>query len=225
MNICLFAYNLFSTEEFISESKGILHIFSKFINISPLEFIITKRNIGVYLSIEISSIISVELGGNVMDVLTLAMWIGTAAFLVFSLIKDKQKTKKALKMAFGMGRGMLGNILSIIFLIGLVLTVLPPENIAEFIGSQSLLSATIVSAGFGTITLVPAFIAFPLVGTLVNAGVGIVPAVAFLTTLTMVGIVTFPLEKREFGLKFTATRNGLSFAFAIVIALIMGVIL
>lgn len=160
-----------------------------------------------------------------MDVLTLAMWIGTAAFLVFSLIKDKQKTKKALKMAFGMGRGMLGNILSIIFLIGLVLTVLPPENIAEFIGSQSLLSATIVSAGFGTITLVPAFIAFPLVGTLVNAGVGIVPAVAFLTTLTMVGIVTFPLEKREFGLKFTATRNGLSFAFAIVIALIMGVIL
>ncbi|MEA5137486.1 MAG: permease [Candidatus Fimivivens sp.] len=160
-----------------------------------------------------------------MDVLTLAMWIGTAVFLIFSLIKDKQKTQKALKMAIGMGSGMLGNILSIIFLIGLVLTVLPPENIAEFIGKQSLLSATIVSAGFGTITLIPAFIAFPLVGTLVNAGVGIVPAVAFLTTLTMVGIVTFPLERREFGFKFTAARNGLSFAFAIVIALIMGVIL
>lgn len=160
-----------------------------------------------------------------MDVLTLAMWIGTAVFLIFSLIKDKQKTQKALKMAIGMGRGMLGNILSIIFLIGLVLTVLPPENIAAFIGKQSLLSATIVSAGFGTITLIPAFIAFPLVGTLVNAGVGIVPAVAFLTTLTMVGIVTFPLERREFGFKFTAARNGLSFAFAIIIALIMGVIL
>ena len=160
-----------------------------------------------------------------MDVLTLAMWIGTGAFLTFSFIKDKGKTKRALKMAFGMGKGMLVSILSIIFSIGLILTILPPESIAEFVGKQSLFLATVISATFGTITLIPAFIAFPLVGTLVNAGVGIVPAVAFLTTLTMVGIVTFPLEKRAFGLKFTVVRNGLSFVFAIVIALVMGVII
>ncbi|MPM65403.1 hypothetical protein SDC9_112299 [bioreactor metagenome] len=160
-----------------------------------------------------------------MDVLTLAMWIGTAVFLIFSFIKDRGKTKQALKMAFGMGRGMLLSILSIIFLIGLILTLLPPERIAEFVGKQSLLLATVVSAAFGTITLIPAFIAFPLVGTLVHAGVGVVPAVAFLTTLTMVGIVTFPLERREFGVKFAAVRNGLSFIFAIIIALVMGVII
>ena len=160
-----------------------------------------------------------------MDVLTLAMWIGTAIFLIFSFAKNKGKTKQALKMAFGMGKGMLGSILSIIFLIGLILTILPPESIAEFVGKQSLLLATVISAAFGTITLVPAFIAFPLVGTLVHAGVGVVPAVAFLTTLTMVGIVTLPLERREFGLKFAAVRNGLSFIFAIIIALVMGVII
>ena len=160
-----------------------------------------------------------------MDVLTIAMWIATGAFLVFSFIKDKKKTKQALKMAFGMGKGMLGSILSVIFLIGLILTLLPPENIAQFVSKQNILLATVISAAFGTITLIPAFIAFPLVGTLVGAGVGIVPAVSFLTTLTMVGIVTFPLEKREFGLKFTVVRNGLSFVFAIAIALVMGVIL
>jgi hypothetical protein len=47
----------------------------------------------------------------------------------------------------------------------------------------------------------------------------------FLTTLTMVGLVTFPLERREFGLRFTTTRNIFSFAFAIMIALAMGVII
>jgi len=160
-----------------------------------------------------------------MDFLTLAMWIGTTIFLVFSFIKDRQKTKHAFKMAFNMGKGMLSSILSIIFLIGLILTLLPPESIAEFVGRQSVLLATVVSAALGTITLIPAFIAFPLVGTLVHAGVDIVPAVAFLTTLTMVGIVTFPLEKREFGLKFAAVRNGMSFIFAVLIALIMGVII
>lgn len=159
-----------------------------------------------------------------MDIFTVAMWIGTIIFLLISLKKDKKKTVKALKMAFGMGKGMLGSILSIIFLIGFILTILPPENIAEFVGSQSLFIATVSSAAFGTITLIPAFIAFPLVGTLVDAGVSIVPSVAFLTTLTMVGVVTFPLEKRKFGLKFTAARNGLSFLFAIIIAMVMGVI-
>lgn len=165
------------------------------------------------------------IGGSVVDVFTVAVWVGTAIFLVISLIKDKGKTKNALKMAFGMGKGMLVSILSIIFLIGLVLTFLPPQEIAVYVGKQDVLLSTVIAAALGAVTLVPAFIAFPLVGTLVNAGVGIVPSVAFLTTLTMVGCVTMPLEKEQFGTKFTLVRNGLSFVFAVVIALAMGVII
>ena len=160
-----------------------------------------------------------------MDVFTVAIWIGTLVFLLISLAKDKVKTMAALKMALGMGRGMMGSILSIIFAIGLILTILPPPEIARCGSEQSVLAGTVVSALFGTISLVPPCIAFPLVGTLVSAGVSVVPAVAFLTTLTMVGIVTFPLENKEFGVKFTAVRNGLSFVFAILIALVMGVII
>ncbi len=160
-----------------------------------------------------------------MDIFTIAVWVLTAGFCMSSFLKDKDKTKKAFNMAFGMGKGMLGSILSIIFLIGLILTILPPQQIAVFMGKQNLLLATVVSAAFGTITLIPAFIAFPLVGTLVNAGVGNIPSVAFLTTLTMVGIITFPLERKEFGMKFALTRNALSFLFAIIIALVMGVII
>jgi uncharacterized membrane protein YraQ (UPF0718 family) len=160
-----------------------------------------------------------------MDIFTLAVWIGTLAFLGVSLAKDKVKTKQALKMALGMGKGMLASILSIIFAIGLILTLIPPARIAGFLADQSVLLATAGGALLGTITLVPAFIAFPLVGTLVGAGVSVIPAVSFLTTLTMVGVVTFPLEKKEFGTKFTAVRNGLSFLFAIAIALVMGVMM
>ena len=160
-----------------------------------------------------------------MDVFTLAIWVGTLLFLVFSFVKSKEKTIKALKMAFKMGKGMALSILTFIFAIGLILTLLPPADIAAFVGGQPGFLATIAFALLGTITLIPAFIAFPLIGTLVGAGVSIVPSVAFLTTLTMVGIVTFPLEKKEFGMKFTAVRNSLSFLFALVIALVMGVVL
>lgn len=160
-----------------------------------------------------------------MDIFTKATWVGTFLFLLVSFLKDKAKTKNALKKAFAMGRGMIGSILSIVFLIGLILTILPPEKIAAFVSKQPLLTATVGAAAFGTITLVPAFIAFPLVSTLVKAGVSVIPAVAFLTTLTMVGVVRFPLEKREFGLKFAILRNGFSFVFAIIIAMVMGRIL
>ena len=160
-----------------------------------------------------------------MDIFTLAIWVGTIVFLGYSFKKNKEKTKTALKMAFNMGKGMAISIFSIIFLIGLILTFLPPADIASFVGEQSVFLATISAAILGAITLVPAFIAFPLVGTLVDVGVGVVPSVAFLTTLTMVGTVTFPLEKKEFGLKFTIVRNGLSLFFAVGIALVMGVVL
>ena len=121
-----------------------------------------------------------------------------------------------------MGRGMAISIFTIIFAIGLILTLIPPTQIAEFVSKQSILVATIAAAALGTITLVPAFIAFPLIGTLIEAGIGVVPSVAFLTTLTMVGVVTIPLEKKEFGTKFTVVRNLLSFIFALAIALVMG---
>lgn len=130
-----------------------------------------------------------------------------------------------MKMARGMMKNMIGQILGILFLIGLILTFIPPETIKSVLGKSNLFVSTIIAALVGSITLIPAFVAFPLVGSFVDIGASIVPAVAFLTTLTMVGVVTFPLEKQEFGLKFTLTRNLLSFLFAVGIALVMGGIL
>ncbi len=160
-----------------------------------------------------------------MDIFTIALWIITGIWFIWSIIKDKKRTLNSIKMSSGMMKNMISQIVGILFLIGLILTFIPPDTIKQYMGQSNIFISTIVSAFVGSITLIPAFVAFPLVGSLVNAGANIVPVVAFLTTLTMVGIVTFPLEKREFGLRFTVVRNFLSFIFAIVIALVMGVIM
>lgn len=160
-----------------------------------------------------------------MDIFTLIFLIIAVGLTVVSIIKDKKKTFAAMKKSKSMMGNMLGEIIAIIFLIGLLLTLIPPETIKSALGSANTFVSTILGAVVGSITLIPAFVAFPLVGSLVDAGASIIPAVAFLTTLTMVGVVTFPLEKKEFGTKFALTRNILSFGFAVVIALVMGVIL
>lgn len=160
-----------------------------------------------------------------MDIFTIILWVIAIFFFVISLIKHKKKTIESMKKSKGMMGRMLSDIIAIIFLIGLILALIPPATIKNVLGSSDVSIAVLIAALIGSITLIPAIVAFPLVGSLVNVGASIVPATSFLTTLTMVGVVSFPLEKKEFGLKFALTRNILSFCFAIIIALLMGVIL
>jgi len=160
-----------------------------------------------------------------MDIFTLLLWVVTGIAFIISIVKDKKKTINSMKMARGMMKNMIGQIIGILFLIGLILTFIPPDIIKEYLGKSNTLLSTIVAAVVGSITLIPAFVAFPLVGSFVDIGISIVPAVAFLTTLTMVGVVTFSLEKQEFGIKFALVRNSLSFVFAIFISFVMGVII
>jgi len=145
--------------------------------------------------------------------------------LAISVKRDKKKTLGSLKQAKNMMKSMLSDIVGILLLIGLVLALIPAEVIEKLIGGESGFFAVVISAVIGTITLIPAFVAFPLIGSLKASGAGIMTLTAFLTTLTMVGFLTMPLEIKTFGKKFTAVRNLLSFAFAIAIALVMGVIL
>lgn len=159
-----------------------------------------------------------------MDIFTLVLWIISLTWFAVSIIKDKDKTFKSIKMSGGLMKNMVGEIIGILFLIGLILTFIPPDVIKHYLGESNVFISTIIASFVGSITLIPAFVAFPLAGSLVDAGASIVPIVAFLTTLTMVGFVTFSLEKREFGFKFALTRNLLSFVFAVIIALLMGVI-
>lgn len=157
-----------------------------------------------------------------MDIFTLSFWGISIVLIGFSLVKSKKNTFEAMKKSKGMMGNMLGEIIAIIFIIGIVLTFIPPESIKSVLGSENTGLATVIAALAGSITLIPAFVAFPLVGSFVDVGASVIPAVAFLTTLTMVGVVTFPLEKREFGIKFALTRNVFSFVAALFIATVMG---
>lgn len=157
-----------------------------------------------------------------MDIFTIMLWGGAAAGFVLSVKKDRKRTFKALKMSSGMMKSMIGNIVGILLMIGLITTFITPEMIQNVLGESNVILSTLGAAVVGSVTLIPAFVAFPLAGSLKNMGADIVPLAAFITTLTMVGIATFPLEKKVFGVKFAIWRNVLSFIFAVIIAAALG---
>ena len=88
--------------------------------------------------------------------------------LLFSFFKDKKKTKDTFLQAFGMGKGMIVEIMVILALLGLIMAWLPPELIQKVLGSGNSIISAINGAFIGTVTLIPAFIAFPLAKDLLN---------------------------------------------------------
>ncbi len=120
---------------------------------------------------------------------------------------------------------MLPMVLIIILWIGLLLGFISSDTISRFAGEQSGFWGVLIVGLLGAVLFIPALLSFPLAASLLDGGASISVVAAFITTLTMIGTVTLPLEIRELGKKMALLRNGMSFLIAILIAFIMGAIL
>ncbi|KPU43485.1 putative permease [Oxobacter pfennigii] len=157
--------------------------------------------------------------------MTTALYVFAIAALGVSIFKSKEKTMLALKKAWKSFENILPQFLSILIIIGVILAILTPEQISEVLGSESGWYGVLIAAGIGSVTLVPAFVAFPLAAALLRNGAGIMQIAAFVSTLMMVGIVTMPIEIKYFGKKAAILRNVTALAFSLAVALVMGVML
>jgi uncharacterized membrane protein YraQ (UPF0718 family) len=144
--------------------------------------------------------------------------------LILSFIKDKKKTKMALKKAWKAFENILPEFLVVILLVGFLLAILNPETISKIIGAESGWFGVLLSGIIGSITLIPGFVAFPTAAILLENGAGYMQIAAFVSTLMMVGIITIPVEIKYFGRKISILRNVLAFVFSFIVAFIMGMV-
>ena len=142
--------------------------------------------------------------------------------LAASYLKDKSKTKKALKKAWKSFENILPELLVIMLLIGVLLAVVDHELISSLLGESSGWFGVILASIIGAITLIPGFVAFPTAALLLKGGAGYMQIAAFVSTLMMVGIVTLPVEVKYFGKKISYTRNVLGFMFSFIVAIVVG---
>ncbi|HQO08739.1 MAG TPA: permease [Clostridiales bacterium] len=158
-------------------------------------------------------------------IFTIAFYTITATLLLISFKKDRIKTKAALHKSWRSFENILPQFLSVLMLIGIMLTLLNPETISMLLGKDSGWFGVVSASVIGSITLIPGFIAFPLASALLKYGAGYMQIAAFISTLMMVGIVTFPMEIQFFGRKATFLRNTLAFTFAVSVAVMIGMVL
>ena len=158
---------------------------------------------------------------------------GTAIFinlfalvcLIIAFIKDSGKTKQALKIALKSFFRILPTVLIVIILIGLLMGIIPQKQISNIVGEHAGVKGLLIVALLGTFLHIPSLISFPLAASLLKSGASLTSVAVFITTLTMIGIVTLPLEIKILGKKMALLRNIISFIIAIIIGIIIGALL
>jgi uncharacterized membrane protein YraQ (UPF0718 family) len=123
-----------------------------------------------------------------------ALYLLAVIFLMVSYKRDKKKTKMALKKAWKSFENIMPQFLTILAFLGMVLALLSPDVISHLLGQKAGWQGMIIASIIGSITLMPAFIAFPIAAMLLKNGAGLAQIAVFVSTLMMVGIVTLPLE-------------------------------
>ena len=151
------------------------------------------------------------------------LYIITVLALTLSFIANRKKTLMGIKIAVKKFINILPAFLTMLILVSIVLFLVPDKTISNCLGNSNKFIGMIFASILGSITLMPGFIAFPLCGILLKKGVPYMVLSAFTTTLMMVGVLTYSIEKEYFGMKVTVIRNIISFFIAIIVALVTGI--
>lgn len=153
---------------------------------------------------------------------TIILYSLCVVLLLISFLKDKSKTKKAVLDGINSLENIMPQFLTIIFIVGIMLSIVDTNTISNFIGKESGLMGVIISSIVGSITMMPTFVAFSLGDSLIKNGAGYAQVAALISTLTMVGFITLPLEAQYIGKKASYYRNLLAFLFSFIVALFIG---
>lgn len=145
--------------------------------------------------------------------------------IIISFFKDKEKTKIGVKNGLKSFENIMPQFLFIMIIISIVLCVVNPITISKLIGPKSNFLGILLSSTVGSITMMPTFVAFSTGDSLLRSGAGIAQVSALISTLTMVGILTFTLEASYIGKKAAFYRNFLAFLFAFFVAFFVGGVL
>jgi len=148
--------------------------------------------------------------------------IFTGLCIIVSLIVNRHKTWAGVKKGALMFFRLLPTLVLMLALVSIVLYLIPEEKLSEYMGAGSGIAGWMTAALFGSVALIPGFIAYPLCGILIKSGVAYSVIAVFITTLMMTGFLTLPLEARFFGWRVSIIRNIVSLAAALLIGLIMG---
>lgn len=182
------------------------------LNKSPVSFNINEQSFIVSITYT---------GGDLMDLSTIILYSIAIILLFISLVKDKKKTKMAIKKGWMAFKKILPVLIPLFIIVGVVLSIVTPDMIRSVLGENSGILGVTLGMIVGSIAFIPPFVAYPLGADLLANGAGYPQVAAFVTTLMAVGIVYWMAETKFFGKKAVVLRNSLAFIASGIVAIVI----
>jgi len=145
--------------------------------------------------------------------------------MAISFIKEKQRTKEALKATFKILYTILPVLIFVFVLMGLIQAYVSRETIAAILGKETGVMGILYAELVGSVVLFLPSAVFPFGGYLHDNGAAYGPIAGFVFTAILIGVTTLPLELKLLGKRFTIARNIFTFVIAFFLALFMKVVL
>ncbi|TYB35099.1 MAG: hypothetical protein FXF49_01665 [Flexistipes sinusarabici] len=149
----------------------------------------------------------------------------TLTAIIVSAIINKEKTALGLRKGIKMLITLLPQFLILLVLVSIFFALVPQKTLSSFLIEHAGWFGIFAASIIGSVTLIPAPIAYPLTDLLIQEDLPLTIPAVFITTLMMVGILTLPVEKAYFGFTLAILRNILFFVGALIIGLLVGVII
>lgn len=146
----------------------------------------------------------------------LYLFIILILFVVF--YNKKRETLPMIKKDFiGTLKRYLLYVLSIVMIASIIQVVIPAPVISKVLGEQNGLLAPLIATLVAAIFEGPTIVAFVIAAGLLNSATSVSAAVAFISSFSMIGIYSIPLEQSELGKKLPIIRFVVTFVGCIII--------
>jgi uncharacterized membrane protein YraQ (UPF0718 family) len=160
-----------------------------------------------------------------MDISTIVLYGIALILLIVSIVKDRNKTKKAIKKGWMAFIKIIPLLIPLFIIVGVVLSIITPDMIKQVLGEESGVFGVFIGMLIGSIAFMPPFVTFPLGAELLENGAGFPQVAAFVTTLMAVGLVYWVAEVKYFGNKAVVLRNTLAFISSGIVSLVVWVVM
>ena len=146
----------------------------------------------------------------------------TIGMIVLSLVKSRERTVKALKIAAKAFLSSLPFFIAVFVLIGLVEVFVTPKIIVSLMGASRGILAPAFAAVVGGVMSGPPAASYPMAKVLLERGAGVAAMATLIIAWVAVGTVSLPVEIKLLGPRFAWTRWALTFILSIVLGVVLG---
>ncbi|MTI47282.1 MAG: hypothetical protein FH761_05540 [Firmicutes bacterium] len=150
------------------------------------------------------------------------LYVITGGSLFISFILNKDKTIKALKVAWKKIKKILPSFIKMLILISVMLYLLPDKTIAKYLGGTNIFRETILASALGSITIMPGFIAFPVAYSLYSKGAKLSIVLTYIGAAALTRIPMTIFEASFLGIKFSVIRLLVSIPLVILSSIVIG---